>query len=141
MKKIFLLAFIAGIVFSSCKKDAVSTSSPYKGEILMNGKSYTFNDVNWTFDGELYNSFYEDTTLRFDVYILNKTVGVANFDNENSVYLSVEHNSYNSVYGKGNINITRADNIISGTYSGRFYKNSDTTTVIASGSFNALQMP
>src|ERR1035437_312424 len=140
MKKIFLLAFIAGVVFTSCKKDAISTSSPYKGEIIMNGKNYNFTGVNWIYDGELYNSFYADTTLRFDVYILNKRVGVANFDNENSVYLSVEHNNYNSVYSKGNINITKADNIISGTFSGRFYKNSDTSTVIASGSFNALQV-
>jgi hypothetical protein len=138
MKKIFFLAFLAGIVFASCKKDQ-ETSSPYKGEVILNGKSYTFNDAKWFFDGELYDNFYSDTSKRFDVYILNKAVGVANFDNYNSVFFSVEHNNYNAVVGKGSINITRADDIISGTFSGRFYINHDTTTVVASGSFYALQ--
>jgi hypothetical protein len=137
MKKIFFLAFIAGIVFASCKKD--KETSPYKGEIVMNGKSYTFNDVKWFFDGELYDNFYSDTSKRFDVYILHDTVGVVNFDSNNAAFFSVEHNNYNSASGRGSINITRADNIISGTFSGRFYINHDTSTVFASGSFYALQ--
>jgi hypothetical protein len=138
MKKMIFLVFIAGIVFAGCQKD-LTPSSPYKGEIQMNGKSYTFKDVNWVYDGELYNCFYSDTTLRLEVYILNKAIGVNSFDGENSVFFSVEHNNYNSVPGKGNINVTQADNVISGTFSGRFMGTKDTTTIVASGSFIALQ--
>jgi hypothetical protein len=139
MKKVLLLALVATIAFTGCKKDDDDAPS-YTADATINGVKTTFNSIQFYTLSTVYFVFnYEDVDNEYVMTLISPKVGTMDFsEGGNTMTLTIGGVTYNSKAAAGTITITtKDDKTLSGTYTGTFVKEGTTTTVSITGAFSA----
>lgn len=137
---IFFLFAVCMVMFSSCSKSKDNSPSS-NASLTVEGKSYSFPVSNWN---KLSNAYYfcsaaDATESELDFKLTDKIVGTYSNSKSTLSELSfvIGSDYYSYVAATATITITSSDSkTVSGTFTGKFYKNHITTTTYSvSGSF------
>lgn len=141
MKKIFLLAFVAVVAFSGCKKDEEKPSN--NGSCTISGVTTSFTqmqfiDITMNTNTSYGIANYGPEANDLEINLSNPIVGDNNFSLYNSVDITIGTKTYTSVTGKITLTKKEAKTLV-GTFSGTFEDNTSNDVQIT-GSFTATQL-
>lgn len=137
MKKLLLLALVATIAITGCKKDEDAKPS-YPGEVTINSVKTSFNDMGFFKYGsgsyEIEN-YGDNDAGEVKIYFEATSTGQITMSEASYVYVKIGTKEYMTV--SGSITITQLDNdTVKGTFTGTF-SDGTATNIQITGSFTS----
>lgn len=138
MKKVALFMLVVSSLLFGCSKDK-DTKVSNNATISMSGQTYTITDMEWSLDTKYeITNWGENYKNELFIYLETKKTGEITMNSVNFVSYYIGLDEYEMKSGK--ITISKFDdNVIQGTFTGRFIKNAGSAEVDATGTFYSIK--